>query len=320
MRERQHEVLVELIHGGEGQQLVVARPIGEVGLHIVQGIVHPTHVPLEVEPETAIGDRIGNKRPRRGLLGDHHDVGVVLTDDLVATLHELDRDEVLLSTLIIELLEARVVDAEVEVEHRGDSVHADAVGMVLVNPIEKVRDEEALHLSATKVELERAPVGMLFLLVELVAVEVHEAVFVAAESAGYPVEDDADARLVTGIDEVLELLGVAVARGRRKVAGHLIAPRAVERVLHNRENLDVRVAHLLDIGHKLLGKLVVGEVGATVLVGVGVTVAGEAVVMALPAAQMHLEDVEALLHEVGLGASLHVLLVAPLVARDVCRA
>ena len=320
MRERQHEILVELVHGRERQQLVVAGTVREVRLHVVEGVVHPAHVPLEVEAEAAVVDGIGDQRPCRGLLGDHHDVVVVGADDFVATLDELDRDEVLLAALLVELLEAGVIDAEVEVEHRGDAVDADAVCVVLVDPVEEVGDQEALDLAAAEVELEGAPVGVLLLLEELLAVEVDEAVLVTAEAAGDPVEDDADALLVAGVDEVLELLGVAVARGGGEVARHLVAPGAVEGVLHDGHQLDVGVAHALDVAHELLGELVVGEVGAAVLVGVGVAVAGQAVVVALPAAEVHLEDVERLLHEVGLGALRHVLLVAPLVAGDVGRA
>ena len=65
----------------------------------------------------------------------------------------------------------------------------------------------------------------------------------------HPVEDHADAVLVQVIDEVHEILRRAVASGRREVAGRLVAPRAVERMLHDRQQLDVReaqVGHVLD--------------------------------------------------------------------------
>ena len=58
----------------------------------------------------------------------------------------------------------------------------------------------------------------------------------------YPVENHADAALVQVVDEVHEVLRRAVARARREVTGHLIAPGAVERMLHHRQQLDVREA------------------------------------------------------------------------------
>ena len=89
-----------------------------------------------------------------------------------------------------------------------------------------------------------ARVGML---VEVRAVEEAQAVRVPREVRRHPVEDHADARLVQHVDEVHEVLRRAVARARREVAGALVAPGAVERVLHDRHQLDVREAHALHV-------------------------------------------------------------------------
>ena len=80
------------------------------------------------------------------------------------------------------------------------------------------------------------PVGVL---VEMGAVEEREAVGVVREVRRHPVEDDPDAGLVQDVDEIHEVLRLAVPRGRREVAGRLIAPRAVERMLGHRQQLDV---------------------------------------------------------------------------------
>src|SRR5207244_7050294 len=56
-------------------------------------------------------------------------------------------------------------------------------------------------------------------------------------------EDDADAVLVQVVDQEHEVLGRAVAARRGEVAGDLVAPRLVERVLHDRHELDMREAH-----------------------------------------------------------------------------
>ena len=315
--ERQDEVLVELVHGREGQELVVAGAVREVGLHVVQRIVHPAHVPLEVESQAAVGGGVRHERPRRGLLRDHHHVRVVLAHGVVARADEVDGRVVLLRPARVELLLAGVVDAEVEVQHGRDAVHADAVCVVLAHPVQQVGRQEVADLVLSEVELERAPVGVLLLLVQLVAVEVHQAVLVAAEAAGHPVQDHADARLVAGVHKVLELPGVSVAAGGREVARDLVAPRAVKRVLHHGQDLYVRVAHLLHVIDQLHGELVVGEVAAGMVVGVWVAVSGEAVRVALPAAKVALEDVERPLEEVLLGAGGHVLLVLPLIAGDI---
>ena len=121
--------------------------------------------------------------------------------------------------------------------------------MVLVQPEQRVGQQEVADLVAAVVEDERAPVAVLPLpgigvLVERGAVELREPVRVLGEVAGNPVEDDADAGSVAGIDERLELARRAEAAGRRIEAGHLVSPRSRERMLHHRQQLDVRVTHL----------------------------------------------------------------------------
>ena len=91
------------------------------------------------------------------------------------------------------------------------------------------------------------PLARIGVLVEVRAVEVAQAVLVAGEVRRHPVEDHADPVLVQVVDEIHEVLRRAVARARREVAGHLVAPRAVERVLHDRHQLDVREAHALHV-------------------------------------------------------------------------
>ena len=326
MGERQDEVLVELVHGREREHAVVARAPGEVRLHVVQRVVHPAHVPLEVEAQSAVLGRVGHERPRGGLLGDHHDVGVLLAHDRVGLADERGGVEVLLGALLVEALLARVVDAEVHVEHRRDAVHADAVGVEEVRPEQGVGHEEGANLAAAIVELVGVPVGMDLVLVEHAAVEVGQALGVGAEAAAHPVEDHADAGLVAGIDEVHELARVAVAGRGGVVAGGLVAPGAVERVLVDGHDLDVGVAHLLDVLDELVGEVVVGVHDAALRgervagAGIGAVLAGLAlglVTVATPAAQVHLEDVERLGEHVAMGALLEVVGVLPGVAVEV---
>jgi hypothetical protein len=81
-----------------------------------------------------------------------------------------------------------------------------------------------------------------------------EAVVVAREVRGHPVDDHAEAGLVAAIDEVHEILRRAEARARRVVAHHLVAPGAVERVLGHAHQLDVRVAHVEHVRDQLVGE------------------------------------------------------------------
>ncbi len=158
----------------------------------------------------------------------------------------------------------------IEIEHRGDRVHAQAVEVILVDPEERVREQKILHFVAAVVEDQRAPVGMRALarigvLVEMRAVEERQAVRVAREMRGRPIENHADAFLMAAIDEVHEIFRRAEAAGDREISDGLIAPGLVERMLHDGHQLDVRVAHLLDVGNQLIGEFAIGEPAISVV-------------------------------------------------------
>ena len=78
--EGQDVVLREGIHQGEGDVPVVELPEVWVHFDVVADVVHPAHVPLEVEAQTPLVHRIGHLGPGGGLLGDHQHVGVVGKD------------------------------------------------------------------------------------------------------------------------------------------------------------------------------------------------------------------------------------------------
>jgi hypothetical protein len=74
-----------------------------------------------------------------------------------------------------------------------------------------------------------------------------------------PVDDDADAGVVERVDHRGEVVGVAEARRRGVVAGHLVAPAAVEGMLRHRQQLDVGEAEATAVLDELLRRLPVPE-------------------------------------------------------------
>ena len=302
---------------------MVAGAPRKIGLHVVQGVVHPAHVPLVVEAQAAVLRRVGHERPRGGLLGHHHHVGEVRLHSAVDLTDKRAGVQVLLGTVLVELLLARIVDAKVEVQHTGHAVHADAVNVEVLEPIQHVGDQEGADLAAGEVELMRAPVGVNLVLKQHVAVKGGKAVRVGAKTAGHPVHDHADACLVARIDKVHELLRIAIARRGGIVAGRLVAPGAIEGMLHKRHDLDMRVAHVAHVVHELHRQVVVGVklaalrgegVHGTGVVAVLVRLALRRIAVALPRANMHLVDVERLRHVVVTSAALEPRGVVPLVA------
>ena len=190
----------------------------------------------------------------------------------------------------------------VEVEHRGDGVDAQAVDMETIDPVEGVAIEEVGDLVTAEIIDRRVPVRMKALarvgvLVERRAVEARKPLLVGGEMRRHPVEDDAEAGGVRPVDKPGEARRLAEPARRRKQAERLVAPRFVERMLADRQKLDVRVAEAGDIGDELVGELVVSEKAA--------------VEMPLPRPEMGLVDRHGLAPRLAFSAPGHVVGVGP---------
>ena len=188
--------------------LAVDRLLAEVA----QRVVHPAHVPLQPEAEAALARRLGDAGPGGGLLGDRDDAGDPLVGRGVGLLEQPDGLEVLASAVDVGQPLA-VLARVVEVEHRGDGVDAQPVDVELLEPVERVGDEEVAHLEPAEVEDVGAPVGLVAaprvrVLVERQPVEAGQRPLVAREVAGHPVEDDADPGLVQRSTRYLKSSGV----------------------------------------------------------------------------------------------------------------
>ena len=301
--QRANKVLGKGVHDGEREQPVVAGAPRKIGLHVVQGVVHPAHVPLVVEAQAAVLRRVGHERPRGGLLSHHHHVREVGLHGAVDLTDKRAGVQVLLGTVLVELLLAGIIDAKVEVQHAGHAVHANAVHVEVLEPVQHVGDQEGADLATGEVELVRAPVRVNLVLKQHVAVKGGKAVGVGTKTAGHPVHDHANARLVACIDKMHELLRVAITRRGGIVASRLVAPGAIEGMLHERHDLDMRIAHVAHVVHELHRQIVVGIELAALrgegihgarIVAVLVRIALWRVAVALPRANMHLVDVERL--------------------------
>ncbi len=124
--------------------------------------------------------------------------------------------------------------------------------MEAVAPEQGVGQQEIDDLVPAVVEDQRAPVlvrafARVCVLVKRGAVEPGQRPVVAREMRRHPVNDHADAGLVQGVDQELEIVGRAVAARRRVEAGDLVTPRRIKRVFRHRHELHVREAHLLDV-------------------------------------------------------------------------
>ena len=265
--EREDEILGIGVGHGERQRVMVALAPQRVEGHIFEHVVHPTHVPLEEEAETAVIVGSGDQREGRGFLRDHHDRGTHLEGRRVESAQEVNGLEVFPAAEAVGL---ELLPIIVQVQHGSNCIDSNPVDVKIGKPIAGVGDEEGLHLRLAVVVDPGRPVRVLVHhgvgeLVAAFAVELKQAVFVLREMRRDPVEDHADPRLMASVDELHELLRRPVAVGGSKVAGDLVAPGGVVGVFHDRQELDMGVAHILDVGDELRGQLFIIQVAAVVV-------------------------------------------------------
>ena len=301
--DRQRETLGERVPDGEREAAVVVAPVDRVVRHVVERIVHPAHVPLHGEAQASHEHRPRYLRIRGRFLGDGARIGILPAHRDVHLLQELDRVEVLLAAVHVGNPLA-VLAPVVEVEHRGHGVHAQAVDVELVQPEERRGREERAHLVAAVIEDGTLPLGVeaqarVGVLVKVRAVELGQAMRILGEVRRHPVEDHADAVLVQHVHQVHEVLRRAVARRGREVAGGLVPPRAVERMLGDRHQLHVGEAQPVQV---LRQRLRDAAIGGQLALG-----------LAAPRAQVQLVDALRGVERVLRAAIAHPVRVAPFV-------
>ena len=243
-------LIVEVGHG-EGEESGVIRPPGRLCAEIIQGVVHPPHVPLVVEPQPILVGGAGDAREGGGVLGDEHGVGDAL---LEAGVHVLEKADAGLAHTPVRL--------PLPVDQIVHGVHAQAVEMVLGQPVEGGGLEKAAHLPPGVHEIAAAPLVAPHILagifVEGGAVIIPQGVVVDGEVDGDEVQQHADAVLVAEIHELLELLRGAVAGGGGEETGGLVSPGAVVGILPQGHQLHVVVAVLPQPGNQDRAQLPVG--------------------------------------------------------------
>ena len=153
----------------------------------------------------------------------------------------------------------------VQVQHGCNGIYTQSVYMELLNPVKCVSDQEVGNLVLFIIKDLGTPVRMLALarvcvLEERLSVKIREAVGIAREVGRNPVQNDTDAFFVHVVYEIFELFRGAVAGGRSVVAGYLVAPGTIVRMLRNAHQFYMGVTHLFHISGKLCGSFFIGIV------------------------------------------------------------
>src|SRR5207247_6191117 len=102
VRKREQEILRVRIKHAEGQPVELATPVVRVAFHELQGVVHPTHVPLEIETQSALARGVRDFRKGAGFLGNGHGAGILPVDRSEEHTSELQSRVDLVCRLLLE--------------------------------------------------------------------------------------------------------------------------------------------------------------------------------------------------------------------------
>ena len=135
--------------------------------------------------------------------------------------------------------------AGVVLDQRMRRVEAEAVEVILANPVARVVGDEAPHdVGAAVVEVERAPPRRRMPIGEIRRVELRQVCALRTEVVVDDVEHDRDAERVRAIDEAAQIVRTAV-RARRRIEAHaVVTPVALARKIRHRHQLDRRDAEV----------------------------------------------------------------------------
>ncbi len=217
-----------------------------------------------VEADATVAEGQSQTRHAAHFLGYGYGVRPDLVYELVGQ-REVDYGVgVLASVVVVGISAEGFSQAVVVVQHRCDTVEAEAVEMEFLEPVFAVGEQEMQHFILSVVETQRVPCGVVAprgVVVEILvgsAVEASETfVLVFYGVAVDNVHNHGNAPAVGVVDQRLEFGGGAEAAGRREETAHMISEAAV-------------VGMFLD-GHDLDGVVAVGgdarqHVGAELLV------------------------------------------------------
>ncbi len=77
VRERQDKVFTPGVEQTKRQRVVITSTKQWIGLKILKRVVHPSHVPFEIESQSACVNRMTNLGPGGRFLGNHHRAGTL---------------------------------------------------------------------------------------------------------------------------------------------------------------------------------------------------------------------------------------------------
>ena len=177
---------------------------------VAQRVVHPPHVPLEIEAEPAVLRRRADAGKRGRFLGDGQEARVGPVDRVVHLAQKLDGFQILPAPVAVRQPLAGG-PAVIQIQHGRDGIDAHPVHVIAVRPEQRIRHQEVADLVAAVVEDLGAPFAVfaqarIRMLVQRRSVEAGQAVGIAGKMPRHPVEDHAEPCPMARVDERHEVV------------------------------------------------------------------------------------------------------------------
>ena len=251
MGKRPQVVLVIVVDHCEGQFALKQTAALLLLLKIIERVVHPAKIPFKRKPQSVGRWRTRHPRPIGGLLSDGYHTGILRVHDMIGVLEKLNRFQITIVSALVRgplALLSRVI----KIKHRRHRVHTQPVHVEHVTPVKRIADEEIAHFPFAVVKHQRTPFRMVSTLrirmfIKWRAIKSRQSPFIPRKMCRHPVDNYADPGLMQRADQELEIIGRAIAAGRRKKTGDLITPGGIIRMLCHRQKFDVSKAHLTHV-------------------------------------------------------------------------
>ena len=133
MRKTQQKLFTVSINHAKGQLIMGSAPKQRVFAHIINEIIHPSHIPLIVKAQSVLLYLASNLRPCRRFFRNQQHVRMFFLTNRIQVFQKLNGFQVFISTVNI-CHPFSIIFSVVQIQHRRHCIHTDTVCMVFLNP------------------------------------------------------------------------------------------------------------------------------------------------------------------------------------------
>ena len=243
MGKRQNVLLAVVIQHRERQLVIMVNAFSRRRPEVIQRVVHPAHIPLVVEAESALVHSLRHHGIIGGVLRAEYCGRVDPFQPAIQGFQKTYTAHVLSSRRI-----AHVID------NAADGVHAQSIKVVFRKPVISRGFHEAAHRTLGEVKIAAAPLAVCDVpelrLIGRSSVKLRQRVSVHRKMHRNEIHQYGDAVLVADAYQLLQSVRRAISGGRREKSRRLVSPAFVAGIFVQRHKLNAVVAVLLAVLHQ----------------------------------------------------------------------